>query len=129
METLVNVPFAYLMQGATTDSFVVYSNGGIVSFPLSVALATTGVVSLTVTPSGTGYMQVMNASSGLVSDIVNVVGVLSTTTLSQIQGASMGSFMWDKSAGTLTLYTTTGATLSSYSITDQPTVFSRELLP
>lgn len=117
------------MQGAPTDTFVVYSNGAAASFPISAALATTGVVSLTVTPSGTGYMQVANATSGFVSDIINVVGVLSTTTLSQIQGASMGSFMWDKSAGTLTLYTTTGAALASYSITDQPTIFSRELLP
>ena len=129
MESLINVPFTYLMQGATTDSFVVYSNGASASFPLSATSATTGVVSLTVTPSGTGYMQVVNASSGFVSDIVNVVGVLSTTTLSQIQGASMGSFMWDKSAGTLTLYSMTGVALASYSITDQPTVFSRELLP
>ncbi len=129
MESLINVPVTLLMEGTTSDNFVVYSNGSVAQFSLTASAAGTGVVSVTVTPSGTGFMQVADLTNSTVSEIVNVVNTLSSSTLNQLLGGVLGSFLWDKAANTLTLYSTSGNVLATYSITDQPTIFSRELLP
>jgi hypothetical protein len=118
-----------LVPGSAAQVYAVFSNGQVQTYALTLAQAASGITSVTVTPTGSGPMQVANVTTGVLSNVVNVVPVLSRSTLSQIQGAVLGSFMWDKAANTLTLYSLTGSVLANYTITEQPTVFSRELLP
>jgi len=129
VETLLGSPVSFVLPGNASDSYVTFLNGSVQTYPLTTSQATSGFSTITVTPTGTGVLQVGDPVSGALTPPVNVVATLSSNLLTQIQGAVMGSFMWDKAAGTLTLYTTNGSVLSSYTISDQPTVFSRELLP
>lgn len=46
--------------------------------------------------------------------------------LSELQGAAMGSWQWDKKAGILRMYNTEGTEIGVFSVSDSPDKATRE---
>jgi len=78
----------------------------------------------TFTPNATGTYILY--AFGAIQGVVNVVTSSIYTLAKSIQDESLGSWQWDKVAGTLVMLRQDGTTLAQFTVTDTLTTSSRE---
>jgi hypothetical protein len=129
MEWIINQPVVLGFVGSAT---------GIASFPdkqvlkdgvvEGIGITTTEVGSklytATFTPTATGIYTLF--IDGSIQATINVVNRLSRVMLGEILDEALGSWEWNKSLGTLTLFKQTGGTLATFNVIDGLTIASRE---
>lgn len=127
MQFLVNQPCTLLVSNNPGSNYVVLVGGVPTQTTMATGAVASGVVSLTIVPSSTGVMYVVDTSDATIFGPFNIVSKLTTDAIQTITDSVLGSWYWDKIQNTLTLYTQTGSVLATYSVQDSQTVSSREL--
>lgn len=119
--TPVIVPFLStgLQTGLTTFPFIALLNGVPLSPVPTLTFAEMGLGGYTFSfsPSQTGTYSV------IIQGQIVTFEVVALTTSSALQGITdgvLGSWAWDKTAGTITAYTSQGTTLATYTLVDTP---------
>lgn len=130
----VNTPVVFyftattgMIQSQFTD-FLLINNGNVVISPSFVIVEVTsgsGVYSITYTPLATGTYSIR--VSGAIVAYFNITTRSVFSFLQNIEDEALGSWTWDKQAGTLTLLRQDGTALTSYIVTDSLITASREL--
>jgi hypothetical protein len=103
-------------------------NGAVVTSPTVTFtdLGSNGLYNATFTPTSTGIYVLY--CWGIIQAQIEVVTALNSTTLQNIVDVSLGSWVWNKTAGTLQLLRQDGTTLANYTVVDNLTTASRELV-
>lgn len=129
-EIEVNNVTTIIAQGPGTGlsippDMVLLLNGAISStVPTFAAVGAGPLYSFTFTPTGTGVYILY--AFGAIQGLVNVVTQSLYTITKNIQDEAIGSWQWDKVAGTLTMLRQDGTALAQYTVTDNLTTSSRE---
>lgn len=107
---------------------LIFKDGVIVAAPIVTftEYTTTGVFTLRYTPLSTGNYSVYVA--GQIVGQLNVVAKSVYTFLKNIEDESLGSWSWDKQAGTLTMLRQDGTSLANYNVIETLLLASRELI-
>lgn len=122
----ITLPFlsTNLVTGLTTFTYVVMFEGTVVTPAPALTFAEVGqgAYFFTFTPTQTGVYTVY-----IQGQLVNVlVGTQSLTqSLQTLTDAALGSWSWNKVSGTLTLLTSQGGTLATYTVADSPSSATR----
>lgn len=130
----VNTSVIVTAQGPSTGlasppDLTLLLNGTVVTTPavtFSVVSSTIPLYNFTFTPTTTG-MYILYAF-GAIQGVIHVVTQSLYTLCQNIEDEAIGSWQWDKVAGTLTMLRQNGATLATYAVIDNLTTSSRELL-
>lgn len=126
----VNTPVTLTVKGLASGQpvpadLVLMKNGA--SDSTAITFADTGIQALynfTFTPITTGIYTLH--AYGAIQGTVEVVTQSMYTALRNLQDESLGSWVWDKTAGTLTMLRQDGTTLASFAVVDNLTTSSRE---
>jgi hypothetical protein len=86
----------------------------------------TGIYSLIFSPTSVGNYYI--TYKGIVTVHVTVAAQDLLAVLKNVEDEALGSWSWDKAAGTLTLLRQTGTTMATYSVTDTITLSNRNRL-
>ena len=125
----VNQPvvFTAVISGTTVPGdLALYKDGVFVSSPgiTFASLNGAGLANFTFTPASTGFYTLYGQTS--VIGTVNVVSKTSETYLQNLEDEALGSWQWDKVAGTLTMLRQDGTSLANFTVVDSLTLSSRE---
>lgn len=129
-ELEINNAVTIIAQGPSTSlpippDLVVLFNGAVSAIVPTFAQVGAGpLYSFTFTPTATG-IYIMYAF-GAIQGLVNVVTQSLYTITKNIQDEALGSWAWDKVAGTLTMLKQDGTTLAQFTVIDNLTASSRE---
>ncbi|HXP51988.1 MAG TPA: hypothetical protein VN922_18680 [Bacteroidia bacterium] len=111
----------------TIPDLALFLNGTINATSVTVAYSGTGnIYSLTFTPQATGIFN-LYCFAGMQARI-NVVNQSIYSYLQNIEDEAVGSWVWDKVAGTLNMLRQNGTALASFNVVDNLTTASRELI-
>lgn len=134
LETQVNTPVLCTIMNPTgqsgslpTDTTLLF-NGTVVMTP-TVTVTDVGVKGLynfSFTPQATGSF-VLYAYGNIVAQ-VDVVTTSVYSYLQDLEDEALGSWVWDKTAGTLNLLRRDGTNLAAFTVVDNLTTASRELV-
>ena len=83
-----------------------------------------GLYTMAFTPTSTGLYTIF--VQGAIQGTVNVVTNTAYTLLTSLQDEALGSWTWDKVAGTLVLYSQSGPQIATFSVVDNLTTASRQ---
>jgi hypothetical protein len=107
------------------DLALLFNGAPVVTPTVSFASAGAGpLYNFTFTPTATGTYILY--AFGAIQGVVNVVTQTLYTITKNIQDESLGSWQWDKVAGTLVMLRTDGTTLAQFTVIDNLTTSSRE---
>jgi hypothetical protein len=113
--------------GLTNLSTMIILRNGVIatgdSFTLT-EFASTGLYTLRYTPSATGLYCFL--VTGSIFAYVDVVTKTITTMIKNIEDEAIGSWQWDKVAGTLTMLRQDGSSLATFDVTETLTQATRE---
>jgi hypothetical protein len=129
IEIEVNNPVTITAQGPSTgltappDQILLF-NGAVSVLPVTFAPVAGPLYNLTFTPTVTGTYLLY--AFGVIQGVVNVVTQSLYTITKNIQDEAVGSWQWDKTAGTLIMLRQDGTTLAQFTVTDNLTMSSRE---
>lgn len=117
-----------LIDGDKTSSLLqVYVGSTLSSLPVVTLLLPSGVTtSLKFTPTSNGVHTLL--VDGAVYAVVDCVGRSLASYLRNIEDEALGSWVWDKVAGTLQLLRQDGSALANFAVADTQTNSSRERL-
>lgn len=130
-DSTVNTQVVIMVNGTAPSltsipDLAVYLNGTLNSVVVTVAYVGTGnLYTLTFTPTSTGVYTVF--CFGEIQARVNVTTRSLYSYLQNIEDEAIGSWSWDKTAGTLTLVRQDGTSLANFNVVDSLTTASREL--
>lgn len=127
VSTPLKIPFTSinLATGLTTFVYTVLKDG-VVSVPSPLPTFTevgSGLYTFNFTPAATGLFCVYIQSEIAASITVSTKDLAST--LANIEDQALGSWTWDKVAGTLTMIRQNGTTLATFLVNDTLTLASR----
>lgn len=88
--------------------------------------STPNVFFLTHTPASTGFFTYV--INGIIIGVVNIVPRSIYSILDNIEGATIGSWSWDKKTGELTMFKLSGEVLEKFDVRDSLISSSRERL-
>lgn len=128
MQYLINQPINFPTITETPGNYVVLNQNTVVNYPLTSSLFSSGITTVSVTPTGTGPMYVVDTNNNRTYGPFEVVSTLLSSQVQNVADGVLGSYQWDKVANTLTLYTQQGQVLAVYSVLEAPTVSSRQLI-
>lgn len=113
-------------QGTAPADLTLLKNGVIVTTPTITVtdLASHGLYNFAFTPTTTG-MYVLFVY-GAIQSTVEVVSQTDQSYLQNLQDEALGSWVWDKVAGTLVMLRQDGTNLASFTVIDNLTTASRE---
>lgn len=129
IEIEVNNPVTITAQGpssglsAPPDQVLLF-NGSVSLLPVTFAPVSGPLYNLTFTPTVTGNYLLY--AFGAIQGVAKVVTQSLYTITKNIQDESLGSWQWDKTAGTLVMLRQDGTTLAQFTVTDNLTMSSRE---
>jgi len=128
VQYLINQPINFPTITANPGNYVVLNQNTVVNYPLTSALFSSGVTTVSVTPTGTGPFYVVDVNNSRSYGPFEVVSTLLSAQVQSVADGVLGSYQWDKVANTLTLYTQQGQVLAVYSVLEAPTVSNRQLI-
>jgi hypothetical protein len=128
VQYLINQPINFPTITETPGNYVVLNQNTVVNYPLTSSLFSSGITTVSVTPTGTGPMYVVDTNNNRTYGPFEVVSTLLSSQVQNVADGVLGSYQWDKVANTLTLYTQQGQVLAVYSVLEAPTVSSRQLI-
>jgi len=123
----VRIPFTStgLVTGLTTFTPTFLLNGVATTItPITYTEIGGGLYTANFTPTATGMLSMF--VGGLVYSDIEVVGRTNTVILQNIEDESLGSWIWDKTLGTLSLLRQDGTSLANFNVVDTLTTASRE---
>jgi hypothetical protein len=129
IEIEVNNPVSIIAQGpssgltAPPDQILLF-NGAVSVLPVTFAPVSGPLYKMTFTPTVTGTYILY--AFGQLQGVVNVVTQSLYTITKNIQDEAIGSWSWDKTAGTLIMLRQDGTTLAQFTVVDNLTTSSRE---
>lgn len=126
--SVVNTPFSipFLASPGTTSfpDLKILKDGDLVSSPtFTVVEVSPGIFKFTYTPLATG-VHYLFVGGAIVGD-ANIVDRTLASYLKNIEDESLGSWTWDKTAGTLVMYRQNGTSLGNFTVTETLTSASR----
>jgi hypothetical protein len=127
VSTAVKVPFVAVNNTTGLSSFsnIHVLKDGVVSIQtLTYAEIGNGLYVATFTPTVTGQYTIF--IEGKIQAEINVVQKTSQTFLQALEDEAIGSWVWDKTAGTLQLLRQDGSVLAGFDVVDNLTTASRE---
>jgi hypothetical protein len=130
-ELAINTPVTLIAQGPSSglsnpSDLVLLFNGTVSSTVPTFAAITGNLYSFTFTPTVTG--QYVLYCFGTIQAVVNCVTQTLYNITGNIQDEALGSWQWDKVAGTLLMLRQDGTTLAQFTVIDNLTASSRELV-
>jgi hypothetical protein len=126
-EILIGSPFTTVVSGGvgiTPSDAKLFLAGTQVSAPVFTQIGTSTCWQVTFTPSASGVYTLH--VFGAVQFRVEAVTKLSQDYLKNVEDEALGSWLWDKALGTLTLLRQNGSTLATYTVVDSLSTSSRE---
>lgn len=128
LEAVINSAFTTVVAGpdnVTTPSGLLYLNGTAAGItPTFVRQGSTPFWSVTFTPNATGIYSLY--AFGIIQFRVVCVSRLTSQMVTDIADEALGSWTWDKVAGTLTVLRQNGSTLATFTALDSLLVASKE---
>lgn len=131
---LVNQPVTFLIQSpsgtpstAAPADLILLRDGVIVPVaeaPTFTDISLHGLAKILFTPISTGLYTVF--AFGEVQGMVDVVSRTADSYLRNLEDEALGSWVWDKTTGSLEMIRQDGTTLAKYAVTDSLTESSRE---
>ncbi len=128
MQTLVNIPLTIPVQTALINAFLFLLGGATVPLVSTMSPVSSGLSTLTVTPTGTGPLFILDTQNSLSYGPYEVVVAPVSVQVQQLVDGVLGSWQWNKVTNVLTFYAQNGSVLETYTFQDSPTVSSRQLL-
>ena len=118
-----------MISGTTNPGDAILLNNGTLVAGVSISftnLNSSGLCNFTFTPTATGLYTLY--AGGAVQATIDVVTKSAYDFLLNLEDEALGSWQWDKTAGTLTLVRQGGSSFATYTIVDNLTEASRELV-
>jgi hypothetical protein len=128
VNTPIKTYFKFTTGVTSFPDFAIVNNGTLVVSP-SVTIAEvsgTGIYCVTYTPLATGTYA-FHVNSAIYS-VVDIVSRTDQSYLANIEDECLGSWVWNKQAGTLTTYRQDGTLFHTYTVIETITDASRELV-
>lgn len=131
-ESLISIPFIVpFVSTSNTTGLVSFAgvhllkNGVSVSTPtITYAEIGNGLYTAQYTPSSTGIYTLFIETK--IQATINVVAKLTSTFIQNIEDEALGSWVWDKNAGTVLFKRQDGTTMAGFDVVDNLTTASRE---
>jgi hypothetical protein len=129
-EIEVNNPVTITAQGPSTglstppDLVLLFNNAVSNIVPTFAAVSSAPLYNFTFTPNTTGLYLLY--AFGTIQGVIKVVTQSLYTITKSIQDEALGSWQWDKVAGTLIMLKQDSTTLAQFAVTDNLTMSSRE---
>lgn len=128
MQSLVNVPLSVPVNGSTPfSSYGFFINGVAQQLVGTTSAISSGLQTLTVTPTGTGELFVTDPVLSKIYGPFHIVTALTQTQIQTLIDGVLGSWQWNKVSGVLTFYAQNGSVLQTFTFQDSPTSSSRQL--
>jgi hypothetical protein len=131
MQCIINLPVKIpflsvgLVTGLTVFTPRFLLNGNLVTVsPVSFNEIGAGLYTITFTPTASGNMSLF-IEQGLMTDI-EIVNRTNTQILQNLEDDALGSWIWDKTAGTLKVLRQDGTPLANFKVADTVSDASRE---
>lgn len=126
INTPVTLPFVGTIGQLTFPDLTFLKDGVVVVQANTTQALGNGLFSITFTPTTTGRYEIyVNAK---LQGQVEVVSKTAQSLLTDIVDEALGSWSWDKTTGVLTLLRQNGSTLKTYTVVDNQSTASRELI-
>ena len=132
MQVIINIPVKVpftstgLVTGLLTFTPTFLLNGVLTSITPSPTYTEIGggLYVMTFTPSASGVLTIF--VGGLVLPAIEVVARDTNTILQNLEDEALGSWVWDKTAGTLALVRQNGSPLANFTVVDTISTANRE---
>lgn len=128
-ETVVNQPVTLpftsvgMTIGIGNPATIILANGAVTTIVPTFVEIGSGLYTLTFTPTSTGIYTIFVQNQIIA---INVVAKSVYTFLQNIEDEAIGSWQWDKTAGTLSLLRQDGSSFVSFNVVDNMSTASRE---
>lgn len=128
-ETVVNQPVTLpftsvgMTIGIGNPETIILANGAVTTIVPTFVEIGSGLYTLTFTPTSTGIYTIFVQNQIIA---INVVAKSVYTFLQNIEDEAIGSWQWDKTAGTLSLLRQDGSSFVSFNVVDNMSTASRE---
>lgn len=121
----VTLPFTSVGMtiGIGNPETIILANGAVTTIVPTFVEIGSGLYTLTFTPTSTGIYTIFVQNQIIA---INVVAKSVYTFLQNIEDEAIGSWQWDKTAGTLSLLRQDGSSFVSFNVVDNMSTASRE---
>lgn len=123
----IKIPFTSsgLITGLTTFTPIFLLNGNVTTFiPITYTEIGSGLYTINLTPATSGVLSIF--IEGALLPEIEIVARTIGSILQDLQDESLGSWVWDKTAGSLEMVRQDGTSLARFNVVDTLSSASRE---